>query len=419
MASRRNRMFQRKLLSVSVMFAALSLAACGDSSDHKKTTEQPQPEQPQPEPPKTVVYKAIIASTAADYSSSDISIAATKAPFDAIRGYNIVDQSDYGVDAFEGSFYRIGRYNIDTLTRYDITAPQLPVWQFSTKASTETTTRNPYDLAFVNAEKAYLIRYEGDTAWIINPSVLQSEESAFKIGELNLSSYNDADGSPEAVAGVIVGEKLFVVMQRLDKTAGWAPGDPYIAVFDINTNTEIDTDPNDNPENVKGIKLEIKNPTSIDVVGDTLYVSGIGNYAPLERTGGIQGVNVSNYSTRIIRDDSAEGADALGQTSGIAIISPTLGYFKGYVGWQNEGLYQFNPETGEVVTEPVAGLTGLMISTLKKAPDNSLWVGIGDAVSPRVEVLDTTNNTKLGQVDLLRSPSEIAFTSTLEEVVPQ
>lgn len=375
----------------------LPLAGCGGSDSGS---------------PRTTIdaaVSAVIAGVASDYTSSDISIVDSKAPFDVVKGYNEVDQSDYGLDGYGSHYYRIGRYDIDTLTKYAISAPTQPVWQFSTNSLAETTTKNPYDVVFAGESKAYLIRYESPIAWIINPSVSQGEPSAFKLGEIDLSAYNDADGAPEASAGVIVGSKLFIIMQRLDKTAGWVPGDAYLAVFDTASGAEIDTNTSDDPANLKGIRLAIKNPTTLVAIGDVVYVSGVGSYYPQEFTGGIQSISATSYAVATVLDDGDDMSHPYGQISGMEIVSSTLGYFKGYSGWQSETLYQFNPSTGSVEPTPVLGIEGKFISCLAVSPDQKLWVGIGDSVSPHVLIVDTTNNTEAGRVDLLRNPSDITF----------
>lgn len=385
---------KKPLLLVSAV-ACVSLTACGGGGGgNNRAVVAPAP------------VNAVIAGVSADYTTSDISVAKTEAPFDAVTGYDTKSQSDYGLDGFGSHYYRIGKYEIDTLAKYSVSNPNVPVWEFSTKAPSEST-KNPYDMVFESETKAYLIRYESPISWIIDPSVSQAEGASFKTGEIDLSAYNDADGAPESSMGVIANGKLFVLMERLDKTAGWVPGEAYVAVFDLNTQQEIDTNTTDAPSNLKGIKLDIRNPNELQVVGDKIYVSAVGNYFPQEFTGGVQAIDVNSHALTDVLDDGAQ----FGQISGMAIVSPTLGYFKGYTGWQDEALYQFNPSTGEVVEAPVLGLSGLMISCLEVGPNNTLWVGIGSTEAPHVLVVNTEDNTEAGRIDLQRNPSEITFVS--------
>ncbi|MFT6905415.1 MAG: hypothetical protein ACJAS1_002071, partial [Oleiphilaceae bacterium] len=79
---------------------------------------------------------------------------------------------------------------------------------------------NPYEMHFVSDSKAYILRYGSPSIWIVDPSVSAADEENFKIGEISLSAY-DEDRIPEMVAGLISGNKLYVVMQAMD--SNYAP----------------------------------------------------------------------------------------------------------------------------------------------------------------------------------------------------
>ena len=71
-------------------------------------------------------------------------------------------------------------------------------------------------------------------------------------------------------------------MQRIDRINGWSPVvegvDPYIAVFDVETDAEIDTNPSDDENNLKGMPIAVRNPLSLfynSSVG--LFVVGSGD----------------------------------------------------------------------------------------------------------------------------------------------
>ncbi|MDZ7699720.1 MAG: hypothetical protein U5R49_23255 [Deltaproteobacteria bacterium] len=139
----------------------------------------------------------VIATAAADYSSSAISIITVdpKTGGRAVLNNQLASAtSDITVDAFGPYYYRLGRFMADNVTKVAVTAPNTPIWQYSTNDPSESTSSNPYQMVFVNSEKAYLMRYGSTKAWIVNPST--TTEAGFKIGELDLSSYADADGLP-------------------------------------------------------------------------------------------------------------------------------------------------------------------------------------------------------------------------------
>ena len=58
---------------------------------------------------------------------------------------------------------------------------------------------------------------------------------------------------------MIANGKLFIVLQRLDSDNGWIPSKtPYLAVFDVEINEEIDTGMGS--EGLKGIPLLVQRP---------------------------------------------------------------------------------------------------------------------------------------------------------------
>ena len=185
------------------------------------------------------LQNAIIATAAADYTSG----AHCVADVDPVDGERSIERdllptiSDIMVAAYKDYFYRIERYQRDNITKFDIAAPDTPVYQYSVLDSGESGSANPHALIFLNDEKAYLLRYGKTKAWIVNPSA--ETEAEFKIGELDLNAYADDDGIPEMESGVIVDGILYITMQRLNN---FAPSETaYVALFDAAADTEIDT----------------------------------------------------------------------------------------------------------------------------------------------------------------------------------
>jgi hypothetical protein len=212
---------------------------------------------------------AVIATTAQDWSSGAHSIISVD-PIGGPRGAQnslAPSGSDLTVVSYDKYFYRMERSGAHNITKYDVNEPDTPIWQFSTEGNEANS--NPHDLVFVNEEKAYLIRYGSDKAWIVNPSA--ASESAFKTGELDLSNYSDDDGTPEMDSGIIVGNMLFITLQRIDTSGGWGNykyNTPYISVFDTRTDEEIDIQ---NCEcDLKGIAIEpVFNLLTIQYVFET------------------------------------------------------------------------------------------------------------------------------------------------------
>ena len=355
---------------------------------------------------------AIVVTAAADWSSgahSIVSVDPVGGPRTAQNNIN-PSGSDLTVVAHDHYFYRMERSGAHNITKYDVNAPDTPIWQFSTEG--DESNSNPYDLVFADDEKAYLIRYGSETAWIVNPSA--ETEAAFKIGELDLSNYSDADGTPEMSAGMIADGRLYITLQRIDTSGGWGNytyNTPYVAVFDTATDAEIDTQ-NCNCD-LKGIAIEnIFNLLTIQYVDNTgmIYVQGVGNwdYTNADASGGIVRINPATYETQLILLDSSD----YGAVAGMAIVSKTKGYFVGYAGWGNNSLYSFDPSCGCGVTA-VDGFDNISISGMQTGiytdKNDMLW--ICNQTTASVDILNTGTDIVDESVSTGLKPNKVVFCS--------
>lgn len=357
----------------------------------------------------------VVATVAPDWSSSAVSVITV----DPKTGPRVVlnnqlpsATSDIVVDAFGQHYYRIGRFQADNVAKVAVTSPNTPIWQYSTNDSAESSSSNPYDLVFVNSQKAYLLRYGSTKAWIVNPST--TSEAGFKIGELDLSAYADADGVPEMAKGVIANNKLFIILQRLDSF--FCPSNTaYVAVFDVTTDTEIDTGLGQG--NMKGIPLPIKDPLSIQYLpqNNKVYVQGVGAYPgfcdPIyDYTGGIVSINPQTYATAVILDDGDATTHPYGLISGMLMVSPTKGYFVGYAGWGDNTLYEFDPSTG-TVAGALEGFEHISISGMESGTylDKNGMIWVCNQTSGTVDIVDTEDNALNESLDTNLNPQNVAF----------
>ena len=359
----------------------------------------------------------VVATVAPDFSGSDTQIIDLDNDFATTGGLTPRDQSDYTLARFGAHFYPIGRFNIDTVARHALDDPMTRIYEYSTLDSAEDPTSNPQNLVFVSDSKAYLMRRESAQVWIVNPSA--SSEGGFKLGELDLSAYSDADGGPEPIDGVIVDGRLYVLMQRLVNNAPDDEAtDAYIAVFDIGTDGEIDTRPEDNASDLPGIRLSVRNPVHMKHQnGVGILISALGDpFASFrgeerEYTGGIERVDPADFSTTLIVDDGPTAADEgehpYGSIDNLAIVDAETAYFSGLASFGNESLFKFNPLSGEV-QGVVDGFNSLDIAVLTVGPQANLWVGIADAADPRIELLDAMQQP-VRRVSLNQNPDAIGF----------
>jgi len=354
-----------------------------------------------------------VATIASDYkSSSHASIANIDGEFQVSSNLLPSQTSDLTVASGGKYFYRIERgFAGNNITKLAFSAPQDVIWQYSVRDDPEeAVAANPHDLIVVSETKAYVIRRGKDKVWIVNPSATLEEN--FKIGELDLSSYNDSDGKPEMVTGVIVNEKLFILMQRLVNAMPTEIA--YVAVFDIETEMEIETDyPGDL---VKGIPLEARNPggNMMYVKEDnSIYISAVGSYGSPGYTGGIEKIDVDTYESKLVFDDGTDNDHPYGKVVGATVVSPTQAYFIGCAdcvigsgNFSDYSLYKLDPGTGIASVIEVAELQNTILTSLALSPEGDLWISANDAT---LYVFDTAQDGIVETLDTFLNPNKVVF----------
>ena len=326
----------------------------------------------------TTIQAAVISTTAEDYSAGAHSVISLNKPRTALNNL-LPTTSDITVASFGDYFYRIERFHADNITKFNIQAPDTPVWQYSTMDPADQNSSNPHDLVFASDTKAYVLRYGSNQLWVVNPSA--GDSSQFKTGMLDLSAYADNDGIAEMETAVIVDNKLFVLLQRIDSTLDYKPQQPYVAVFDIQSGEEIDT-ATGNPLGVKGIALPVLNAQKMQYLAesDRIYIQAVGVWGdtytgkPTGYDGGIVALDPVTYQVETVLDDGDQNTHPYGQIFNMAIVSATVGYFVGYHDWFVNTLYRFDPSTGEVDPTTVAGLTDVGIADIALDSNGKLWV---------------------------------------------
>lgn len=387
-----------KLCSLSLLLGAqLGLYGCGSSNSDDNNA------------PSAEAPVALATAIAPDYSGSQILSIEVDNNYALKEGLFPEEGSDYAITSYGNQFYRIGRYNIDNITKGTITNFSEPLWQYSVQGD-DTQSSNPYQLVFVNENKAFLLRYGSSTLWVVNPNA--TTEAEFKLAEIDLSHY-DADGVPDMHAAVLVGNKLFVSMQRLAFYSPVITG--AIAVIDVDSYAEIDTQQS---ASFKGIELNIYNPIDLDynTALNQLIISAPGDYGcswcdpatPAVYNGGIATLDVDSYQQNLLIDDGDADNHPYRQISSIAIVDATTGYFESYdKDTFLSSLYQFNPTTGEA--QLLNNWQDVSMKVLEVDPDQNLWLGYGTNTTLGFDVIETTNHTLKQRVDTALLPSSVTF----------
>ena len=342
---------------------------------------------------------AVIATAASDYSSGAVELIDVQEGTSSGSYHPTI--SDIAVSARGQHYYLYERYQSDTVKKVDLSNPGVFEWDYSAVDGNDSNSSNPYTLVFAADDKAYLIRYGSETAWIVDPTA--DSEQDFKIGELDLSAYTPADttGVPNMAAGAVVDGKLFIAMQRLDSNYG-PTNTGYVAVFDTETDEEIDTGMGQN--GLKGIPLIGHNPMALIHHPDLgLLVQNQGAYTP-DYTGGIDVIDPDTYAIEQRLDDTAD----TGLVGSVVVVDQDTGFYLAYNGWQDITLKAFNPGTGDV-GDTIGGLSGMDLRTMALGPQGNLWIGDASSGDPGLRVLDVDSGDELDFIATSLLPIDIAF----------
>ena len=358
---------------------------------------------------------AVVQTVAPDYSGSEV---VTLDPETEVvtKGYYIKDGSDYTVRSYNKDVFHIGRFFIDTIAKYNADALDTEVWSYTTQDTGDSTSRNPYDIVSLSDTKAYILRYGSSKVWIVNPQATTADD--FKIGELDLDSYiaeDNSNGTPNPSAGTIVDGKLFITLQRLNDA--YSPNTAYIAVFDTETDLEIETNANAD-DTVMGIPLVGVNPLGNSIVSKdgVVYVTTRNSYSDTDLTlSRVEAITASDYSLRTVltADDIAENTSAFIGSS--AIVSATKGYLVAEETFFSpyrvlSTVYSFNPTTGVIADTAVAETGTEQISHISLDAANFLWISVSNPANPGVDVVNTeTDVNELPRFATELNPTAIAF----------
>lgn len=357
---------------------------------------------------------AFVATRAADYGSGRVDRISLSDGY-TVNGSYPGALSDISVTTDGSNPYQIGKFNIDSVTRYDAIDTSVVDYQYSVKGD-EPLTANPQSIAFNSENKAYLTRRSSNSLWVIDPEA--SSEADFKLDEIDLSAY-DVD-MPDMTDAIIVDDKLFVLMERLNRLESGSQiidKPAYIAVFNTITDTEIDTGMG--TDGLAGIELLVTNPTSLQYNEETgmIYVVGRGNYfenAEVDgdfHSGGVQSIDPTSYEQTLLLDDGTD-AENQGYFVELDVINAEQAYLLTYESFGVTTLRSFNPTSGELSADTIPELISVDITTIAPGPDNHLWIGINDD-TPGFYRLDLASGELLAdRIATELVPMNVVFIST-------
>ncbi|MEJ2043110.1 MAG: hypothetical protein P8X74_06580 [Reinekea sp.] len=360
--------------------------------------------------------KLVLATSAPDYSSSDIVVIGNSDTENdvVIEGQLATTEvTDAAVASFGDTIYRLSRSTSNiTEINWNATNKTLSTnWQYSVLG--DDTSANPYDMLVVSGSKAYVARYDSKNLWQINPGA--KTESEFKTAEIDLSAFADDESGITRMADLeLVGNRLFVLLQNLETVTYYATYNSKVAVIDTTNNQIIDTD--DATANVQVITLPIHNATDLNLVGDTLYISGRGDAynfgdATFKYTGGIVTLNTETFASELVVDDGDSTSAPYGTiTNTVANASGDI-YFTGSASWGDDHLYVL-PNGATQATEIRLGSNNYNISDLAFR-DGNIYVAVhaqnNGSESAGLKVIDTSSNELSGMIETTYNPTQIVI----------
>ncbi len=402
--------------TLSSALALIVLSACSSDNSTDPVTCETANATEAPSVEESPLF-AFASTEASDFSSGRLERLSV-GEFPELTGCTIAGSSDIFVRTDGTNVFALGRGNQDWFAQFDKETLD-NVYQYSVVAN-GASSANPHDVAFRNANQAFIARYDTSSVWIVNPSA--TSEAEFFLSEIDLSAY-DADGATEMTALAIVGDNLFVLMQRLENF--FATRTSYIAVFDISGDTPTEVETGMGSDGLGGIQLPVNNAQQMfvnEATGDLIIAANGDAFNPAiaaeeKLSGGVVAVDTTDYSVELLIDDNellaepAEGEELTPEfISRVLMVSPEKGYLVSFTSFGTSFVRSFNPTTGLVAQDPLSDFNGVDVKSLNLAPSGNVWVAIGDIEAPGFDRLNPTDDTLVGpRVRTELNPNNVVF----------
>jgi len=288
--------------------------------------------------------------------------------------------SDATARYYNGLIYVVNRLGQDNVQVLDPDAGFSTIRQFSTGNGS-----NPHDIVCTGPSTCYVTRYEKANLWKMDPS------NGAVLGTIDLSALADADGIPEMDQLALVGNRLFVSVQRLDRNNAFQPtAASYIAVVDISADTLLDA--NAHVPGVQPITTTHPDPFSemqLDGFTGTLYLSETGFFGLLD--GGVEAIDpVTLQSLGTIFTESATGEDILD----VEIVAPDLGYAIISTPQFYTHLISFNPRTGARIATVYAP-SAYVLQDVERGPDGLLYLADRTITAPGIRCYNAATGVEI------------------------
>ena len=296
--------------------------------------------------------------------------------------------SDAIARVFGGLLYVVNRFGSDNIQRLDPSQDFATRWQCSTGAGS-----NPNDIAVVNAGKAYVALFARAQLLIVNPSP-QPDCSDFVLGSIDLSAYADSDGIPDASQLAVVGDRLYVSLERLTNFVATEPG--ALVVIDVNTDQVL-----------SAITLTGKDPfgstAGLTVIDGGILVSEVGSFGVND--GGIERIDLASGTAQgyVVTED-----DLGGDITDFVWVSEHLAYAIISKADFSNALVAFDPTT-RMVTQTLVSSGNL--ADIELDDRGELFLADRSTTQPGIRIFRASDGVELTSTPLATGlpPFAIAF----------
>lgn len=310
----------------------------------------------------------------------------------------IHDDSICRFDPLTGTPFVVARLGADAIEVIDPASG----WSIANEYSV-TPSSNPQDITVVSPERAFVTRLGDPSLLIVHPT------DGTIIDTVDLSSWADADGNPDASWSILAENTLFVTLQKLDNFHPTGPS----SILAIDPMT--------------GVVEEEITLGGANVYGKLRYNETLGKLVLIEsglygeNDGGIELLDpvTGELSGFIVTEESLGG-----DLSDAVIASETLGYAVVGVAFGDgvhNRLVSFDPSTGEKIADLIVH-DAWTLGFIELSPDNTqLWVSDRTPEAPGIRIFSTVDDTEIttATVSVGLPPFMICFVNSEDDLQPE
>ncbi len=284
--------------------------------------------------------------------------------------------SDAVVRTAGGLVYVVNRLGGDNVEVLDPARGFTSILQCSTGVGS-----NPHDVAVVGPHKAYVTRFNRPELWIVDPGAPPSCAGFFR-GAIDLGPYAAANGIPDMDQMALVGDRLFVSLEELDRNRQFAPaGKSLLVVIDVATDRVTGTVVLSGTNSFSASPEIRRDPTT-----GALLVGEVGN---IYKTGD-GGIERVDPATLTASGFFVTERQLGGNITDFVIVSATKGYALLLDDSLRNELVAFDPSRGVVTRRMFA--SEQYLSAIELAPDGTLWLADRTLGASGIRIFDTTTD---------------------------